>query len=91
MLEIGKISDEDKNKIIINEKIYYWENEEYFQESDLINYHSNKSKFFDLFEKMIFEDSKDYKYNEYILKDKFFTSDLSVERLDDIKEKLIQV
>ncbi|MCT7566894.1 hypothetical protein N5T96_11215 [Aliarcobacter butzleri] len=90
-LEIGKISDEDKNKIIINEKIYYWENEEYFQESDLINYHSNKSKFFDLFEKMIFEDSKDYKYNEYILKDKFFTSDLSVERLDDIKEKLIQV
>ena len=40
---------------------------------------------------MIFEDSKDYKYNEYILKDKFFTSDLSVERLDDIKEKLMRV
>lgn len=90
-LEIGKISDEDKNKIIINEKVYYWENEEYFQESDLINYQSNKSKFFDLFEKMIFEDSKDYEHNGYILRDKFFTTDLSVERLDEIKKELIQV
>ena len=90
-LEIGKISDEDKNKIIINEKIYYWENEEYFQESDLINYHSNKSKFFDLFEKMIFEDSKDYKYNGYILKDNFFTFDLSIEKLDEMKVKLQHV
>ena len=90
-LEIGKISDEDKNKIIVSEKIYYWENEEYFQENDLINYHSNKSKFFDLFQQMIFEDSRDYEYNGYILRDKFFTSDLSVERLDDIKKKLKQV
>ena len=40
---------------------------------------------------MIFKDSRDYEYNGYILRDKFFTSDLSVERLDDIKEKLIQV
>lgn len=90
-LEIGKISDEDENKIIINEKIYYRENEKYFQESDLVNYHSNKSKFFDLFQQMIFEDSRDYEYNGYILRDKFFTSDLSVERLDDIKKKLKQV
>lgn len=91
-LEIGKISeDEDKNKIIINEKIYYWKNEEYFQEKDLINYHSNKSKFFDLFEKMIFENSKDYKYNGYILRDKFFTSDLSIDQLDNIKKRLKDV
>ena len=87
-LEIGKISDEDKNKIIINEKIYYWENEEYFQERDLINYHSNNSKFFNLFQQMIFKDSRDYEYNGYILRDKFFTSDLSVEQLDNIKKKL---
>ena len=87
-LEIGKISDEDKDKIIVSDKIYYWENEEYFQESDLINYHSNKSKFFNLFQQMIFEDIKDYEYNGYILRDKIFTSDVSVEQLDNIKKKL---
>lgn len=40
---------------------------------------------------MIFEDIRDYEYNGYILRDKIFTSDLSVERLDDIKEKLMRV
>lgn len=88
-LEIGQLSDDKGQKEIINsEKIYYWENEKSFQEVDLINYHSNNSIFFEMFEKMIFENSKDYEYNGYILRDQIFTSDLSIELLESMKEKL---
>ena len=41
-----------------------------------------------MFEKMIFENSKDYEYNGYILRDQIFTSDLSIELLESMKEKL---
>jgi hypothetical protein len=56
----------------------------------LINYHSENSKFFELFERMIFETTRDYPYSDYILRDQVFTSDLSVEQLDKMKEKLKQ-
>ena len=39
-LEIGKISDEDKDKIIVSDKIYYWENEEW--DSDNKEFKPNK-------------------------------------------------
>ncbi len=88
-LEIGQLSSgEEKKEIINNEKIYYWGNKESFEESDLINYHSNNSRFFELFEKMIFETTSEYSYNGYILRDQIFSSDLSVDQLDKIKKKL---
>jgi hypothetical protein len=88
-LEIGQLSDdEEKKEIINNEKIYYWKNKKSFQECDLINYHSKNSRFFELFERMIFETSREYSYNKYILRDQVFSSDLSVDQLDKIKKKL---
>lgn len=88
-LEIGQLSeDKEKKEIINNEKIYYWKNKKSFQECDLINYHSKNSRFFELFERMIFETSREYSYNKYILRDQVFSSDLSVDQLDKIKKKL---
>jgi hypothetical protein len=87
--EIGQLSDdEEKKEIINNEKIYYWENKKSFQECDLINYHSENSRFFELFERMILETTREYSYNKYILRDQIFSSDLSVDQLDKIKKKL---
>jgi hypothetical protein len=88
-LEIGQLSDGEGEKEIVNyEKIYYWENKKSFKENDLINYHSEKSKFFDLFKRIIFETTRDYSYNEYTLRDQIFSSNLSVDQLDNIKKKL---
>lgn len=83
-------NDEEKKGIINDEKIYYCENKESFEENDLINYHSENSKFFELFERMIFETTRDYSYSDYILRDQVFTSNLSVEQLDKMKKKLKQ-
>ncbi|MDQ1341274.1 MAG: hypothetical protein QG567_2432, partial [Campylobacterota bacterium] len=86
-LEIGQLSDDEgKKEIINNEKIYYWENKKSFEEDDLINYHSENSRFFELFERMIFETTREYSYNEYTLRDQIFSSDLSVDQLDKIKK-----
>lgn len=88
-MEIGKLSESNKKKLIDNEKVYYWENEQSFQEEDLKNYISEDSKFFNLFEKMIFKTTQELSFNDYVLKDYVYTTDLSVNQFDNIKEKLM--
>lgn len=91
-LEIGQLSEgEGEKKIVNNEKIYYWENQKSFDENDLINYLSSNSIFFNLFEEMIFQNSRDYKYDGYTLREQIFTSDISINQLENIKSKLLKI
>ena len=51
-------------------KIHFWENQTYFQESDLINYISENSIFFKFLEENVaVKQTKEFEYKNYVFKD----------------------
>lgn len=66
----GYISKDDEKEFDDTfEKIYFWENKVSFQESDLVDYLSSKSKFFSSIENIAIKQVREENYKEYILED----------------------
>lgn len=51
------------------EKIYFWENQTFFQEADLVDYLTSNSRFFQSLEDISIEQEREYTYKEYIFRD----------------------
>ncbi|CUV65309.1 conserved hypothetical protein [Sulfurovum sp. enrichment culture clone C5] len=66
----GYISKDDEREFDdISEKIYFWENKVSFQESDLVDYLSSESKFFNSLENIAIEQVREEHYKDYIFRD----------------------
>lgn len=66
----GYISKDDEREFDdTSEKIYFWENEVSFQESDLVDYLSSKSKFFSSLENIAIKQVREEHYKGYIFRD----------------------
>lgn len=66
----GYISKDDEKEFDdTSEKIYFWENKVSFQESDLVDYLSSESKFFNSFDNIAIKQIREEYYKEYIFRD----------------------